>query len=253
MNEKLAAIDANVDKVYKQSFLDMGDWRQKGKAMVTIDEIPPYMFYKMTEMKEIYANSALRVGKYAFSGITSNAYLLRCELEECRYLGEYAFSGSKTNYVNGKYYNKDIEGTSHEPRNDFLIPKVEEIGKRALASLGSINHIYLPNLKKADEYAFYNCGSCISVIANNLQYAEKNLLGNMAQLRRVQLGEKCLTGDQTLAKSNLLTDESIQNIIDALAELTGEETYKISFHTDVLAKLTKEQIAQITAKNWTVG
>jgi len=52
---------------------------------------------------------------------------------------------------------------------------------------------------------------------------------------------------------NLLTAKSIQSIIDGLADLTGGETQTITFHTTVGAKLTDEQKATITTKNWTLA
>lgn len=55
--------------------------------------------------------------------------------------------------------------------------------------------------------------------------------------------------------SNLydLTDESIQSIVGGLADLTGQESQTITFHADVKAKLTDEQITTITSKNWTLA
>lgn len=56
-----------------------------------------------------------------------------------------------------------------------------------------------------------------------------------------------------IAQSPLLSDESIQSIIDGLADLTGGTAQTITFHKDVKAKLTDDQIAQITSKNWTLA
>ena len=53
--------------------------------------------------------------------------------------------------------------------------------------------------------------------------------------------------------SNLLSAESVQNIIDCLKDLTGATAQTITFHAEVKAKLTDEQKATITAKNWTLG
>lgn len=51
----------------------------------------------------------------------------------------------------------------------------------------------------------------------------------------------------------LLSDESIQSIIDGLADLTGQTAQTVQFHSDVKSKLTENQIAQITSKNWTLA
>ena len=53
--------------------------------------------------------------------------------------------------------------------------------------------------------------------------------------------------------SPLLSNESVQSIIDALIDLTDKSTLTLSLHKDVKAKLTETQIAQITSKNWTLA
>lgn len=50
--------------------------------------------------------------------------------------------------------------------------------------------------------------------------------------------------------SSLLSDASVQNIIDCLIDLTGQNSQTITFHTDVKAKLTDTQKASISNKNW---
>ena len=51
----------------------------------------------------------------------------------------------------------------------------------------------------------------------------------------------------------LLSDESIQSIINGLADLTGSTAKTLKLNKDVKAKLTEEQIATITSKNWTLA
>lgn len=51
----------------------------------------------------------------------------------------------------------------------------------------------------------------------------------------------------------LLSNDSSQSIIDGLADLTDATSQTISLHADVKAKLTTEQIATITGKNWTLA
>lgn len=47
-----------------------------------------------------------------------------------------------------------------------------------------------------------------------------------------------------------LTDVSIQSIIDGLADMTGQTAQKLTLHSAVVAKLTLEQLRQMTNKNW---
>lgn len=55
----------------------------------------------------------------------------------------------------------------------------------------------------------------------------------------------------SLSNSSKLTGASVQSVIDCLADLTGTTSQAISFHSDVLAKLTTVQADAISAKNWT--
>ena len=57
----------------------------------------------------------------------------------------------------------------------------------------------------------------------------------------------------SFAYSPLLTDASIQSIIDGLADLTGATAQTITFHKDVGAKLTDAQKTAIALKNWTLA
>lgn len=59
--------------------------------------------------------------------------------------------------------------------------------------------------------------------------------------------------DISFAQSSELTDESVQNIINCLADLTGQTSKKVSFNSVVSAKLTDEQQLQIILKNWVLG
>ena len=51
----------------------------------------------------------------------------------------------------------------------------------------------------------------------------------------------------------LLSNESIESTVNGLADLTGQESQTVTFHADVKAKLTDEQITTITSKNWTLA
>lgn len=49
-----------------------------------------------------------------------------------------------------------------------------------------------------------------------------------------------------------LSDNTIQNIIEHLADLTGQTAQTLDFHSDIVLKLTDEQFLQIDNKNWSV-
>lgn len=56
----------------------------------------------------------------------------------------------------------------------------------------------------------------------------------------------------SLAWSPLLTNESVQSIIDHLKDLTGATAQTLTFHATVGGKLTQAQKDAISAKNWTL-
>lgn len=56
----------------------------------------------------------------------------------------------------------------------------------------------------------------------------------------------------SFADSSKLSAESVQNITDHLADLTGKEAQTLTFNWVVYDILTEEQQATITAKNWTL-
>lgn len=67
------------------------------------------------------------------------------------------------------------------------------------------------------------------------------------------------TEDSTIAiaisfsHSKKLSSESVDSIINALQDKTGQTALKITFHTDVIARMTDEQVNKILAKNWQIG
>ena len=50
-----------------------------------------------------------------------------------------------------------------------------------------------------------------------------------------------------------LTNESVQSIIDHLADLTGQASKKITFHANTKAAMSQAQKDTIAAKNWELG
>lgn len=56
-----------------------------------------------------------------------------------------------------------------------------------------------------------------------------------------------------LGRNGKLDEATIQSVIDGLADLTGGTAQTLTLHADVKAKLTDEQKATITGKNWTIA
>lgn len=62
-----------------------------------------------------------------------------------------------------------------------------------------------------------------------------------------------IEGAISFNKSSKLSAESVQSIIDGLADLTGKTTQTLTLHATVGGNLTDAQKASITAKNWTLA
>ena len=119
----------------------------------------------------------------------------------------------------------------------------------------TIKTIPLIDAQKAGDL-YWTFGSCTSLESLRIILAEDNSYGNAFYNC---LALKNMTVEGTIAKainfqwSNQLTDTSVQSIIDHLKDLTGATAQTLKFHADVKARLTADQIAAITAKNWTLA
>ena len=88
----------------------------------------------------------------------------------------------------------------------------------------------------------WDCSNFVNVL---------NAFAEAPALVEIRLKTNTLSMDLSFAKASLLSDASIQSIIDGLATVETQQT--ITFNADVKAKLTEEQKATISAKNWVLG
>lgn len=74
-----------------------------------------------------------------------------------------------------------------------------------------------------------------------------------AGLEEVRFKKESIFISIAFESSSLLSAESIQSIIDGLADLTGSTTQTLTLHATVGGNLTQTQRDAITAKNWTLA
>jgi hypothetical protein len=112
---------------------------------------------------------------------------------------------------------------------------------------------------KVEIIAAKNAGNCFNGMSNchtirkftvNEDTSFNNTFNGMTSLVNIEMGGT-IAKDISFVACGKLSDESIQSIIDHLGAVTT--TRKITFHTDVVAKLTDEQADTILAKGWDVG
>lgn len=75
----------------------------------------------------------------------------------------------------------------------------------------------------------------------------------MPKLKEIRFVPNTLSESIKFSHSSVLSDESVQSIIDGLADLTGKTAQIIYFHTSVVKRLTDKQLQQISSKNWAIG
>lgn len=102
---------------------------------------------------------------------------------------------------------------------------------------------------------FDNCKELIIIrsLALNNVMRFSNTFRNCIALEEVNLTADSVIGASIpFAQSPLLTTASVDSIIHALKDLTGATAQTLTFHATVGGKLTEEQKATISAKNWTL-
>lgn len=77
-----------------------------------------------------------------------------------------------------------------------------------------------------------------------------NIFSYCSALKEVRFVTNSIYLSIGFAQSDKLSTDTIQSIIDGLADLTGDTAQTLTLHATVGGKLTDEQKATITAKNW---
>ena len=104
------------------------------------------------------------------------------------------------------------------------------------------------------QYLFNNCYALEKVPALNFgnvasQGAMNNVFQNCSKLTHFG-GLQNVKFSYSLSSSPLLTHDSLINCINGLTDLTGETAQTLTLGDTNLAKLTEQEIALATAKNW---
>lgn len=77
-----------------------------------------------------------------------------------------------------------------------------------------------------------------------------SIFASCSNLKNITFVENSIKINFNLGSSSLLSDESIQSLINGLA--TVETAQNLTIHSDVATKLTDEQKATISSKNWNI-
>lgn len=87
-----------------------------------------------------------------------------------------------------------------------------------------------------------------------INFSSATTIGNFNSgnyfLKEIRVVEKTIKVSIAFSNTANLSDDSVQSIIDGLADLTGGTQQTLTFSSGVGSKLTDEQKAIITSKNW---
>ena len=102
--------------------------------------------------------------------------------------------------------------------------------------------------------AFSYCRRLVSItIPNSVTSIGNSVFYLCSSLKNVTLGDGFNANNLNLSPSNLYTQETILQWLNALADRTGQAAYTLTIGATNLKKLTEEDIAIATAKNWTLS
>ena len=80
-----------------------------------------------------------------------------------------------------------------------------------------------------------------------------DIAGQCYALREMRIVPLSIKGDIKIGHANNLSNETVQSLIDGLADLTGGATKTLTLHTSVVTRLTESQLETIQNKNWQVA
>lgn len=138
---------------------------------------------------------------------------------------------------------------------DFYIPYTGTGCVYMFANTPNLKHMVGINTSKVTDFTWMFQNSGIEVIDEPLDFSSAkgaNAFAGNTTIREVRLVAGSLKISAMFPSANL-SDGSVQSIIDGLADLTGGTQQTLTLSATVTAKLTEEQIATITNKNWVVA
>ena len=136
-----------------------------------------------------------------------------------------------------------------------LPSSLTSISQMAFRHCSSLTTINLPSgIKSIGEFTFDGCISLTTInLPSSLTSISQNIFSNCPSLKKVTLGDNFNCNNLNLSVSTKYTREIILQWLNALADRTGQTSYKLIIGATNLAKLTEQDIAIATNKNWTLA
>lgn len=163
-------------------------------------------------------------------------------------------AGAGDNYMFSMCKITDLKGILQQQGVTLDISNVS--GLTQFFTFSTITRVPAIDMRSATSAAalFNGCENLQEIELNNVR---EDLTGNNAfagcyALTTIKVTGTIGTSVFNLKQSPILSNQSVQSIIDHLKNLTGLASQTLTFHADVGAALTDAQKAAITAKNFTL-
>ena len=154
-----------------------------------------------------------------------------------------------TEIRNGAFY-------SCELLKNVIIPNtITRIGMLAFERCYALDNVHIPNsVEEIATTAFERCTSLATInIPNSIKTMSPRAFSSCTALENVTLESGFNANSLDLSVSTLYSVETLVAILEALADRTDDTAYTLTLGETNLAKLTDEQKAIATDKNWTLA
>lgn len=154
-----------------------------------------------------------------------------------------------TEIRNGAFY-------SCELLKNVIIPNtITRIGMLAFERCYALDNVHIPNsVEEIATIAFERCTSLATInIPNSIKTMSPRAFSSCTALENVTLESGFNANSLDLSVSTLYSVETLVAILEALADRTDDTAHTLTLGETNLAKLTDEQKAIATDKNWTLA
>lgn len=282
----LEIVDVTISANDQYSYTPSDGYDGISKINITVDvpDIPPVLeskYVTITENGTTIINPSEGYDGLNSVNITVNVADIDVGGDDSFYdafWDSYTNNGERTDYSSafqGAYWTTESFGTPKyvlKPTNAqymFMSTRITEISEGVLDTSQCTNMQRMFYMAQVAKIPTLDCSSCtsleqafseswnfyfktditlINVRADCAFSSAFSWLNNLVNFRITGTIGKSIS----LSNSPNLSDESVQNIIDCLADLTGQTAQTLTLHSTVKGKLTDAQRATITNKNWTL-
>ncbi len=135
---------------------------------------------------------------------------------------------------------------------DLILPNCKQISAQAFQSCGFTGRLELPKCEVLKSWAFSGSNFSSLVLSSALTTYDtySHALSGCSNLEFVDLGTDFNCDNFILSMSTKYSVETLVGVLNSLKDRTGETAYNLTLGATNLAKLTDEQKAIATNKNW---